>query len=107
VFAGDTTYGPSNIQSIILIGSLTPTTITVTASNTTPAVNQSFTLSGTLYKAVPSGPWTQVNTTTTTKGAYSFTRSESSQGTYAYYAVFAGDTVYGPSNTGCSVNVRA
>jgi hypothetical protein len=56
----------------------------------------------------PSGTWTQINTTTTaTNGAYTFTRSESAQGVYTYYAIFAGDTAYAPSSAYCSVNVGA
>jgi 5-hydroxyisourate hydrolase-like protein (transthyretin family) len=122
IFAGDTTYGPSNVGCSVSVGTITPSTITITTNNTTPAVNQSFTLSGiltvgtaplsgetiTLDRVDPSGTWTQVNTTTTaTNGTYSFTRSESSQGTYSYYAVFAGDTAYGPSNAGvASILIR-
>ena len=83
-----------------------PTTITVTASTTTPAVNQPFTLSGTLtagttplsgktitlLRADPSGTWGAAGTATTAaNGAYAFTRSESSQGVYNYYVYFAGD----------------
>jgi protocatechuate 3,4-dioxygenase beta subunit len=124
IFAGDTTYGPSNVGCSVSVGTITPTTITITiiTDDPNPAVNQSFTLSGTLSiltvgtaplsgetitldRVDPSGTWTQVNTTTTTNGTYSFTRSESSQGTYSYYAVFAGDTAYGPSNAGVTLPV--
>ena len=124
IFAGDTTYGPSNVGCSVSVGTLTPTTITITiiTDDPNPAVNQSFTLSGTLSiltvgtaplsgetitldRVDPSGTWTQVNTTTTTNGTYSFTRSESSQGTYSYYAVFAGDTAYGPSNAGVTLPI--
>ena len=97
---------------------LNPTTITITPSTTTPAVNQSFTLSGTLTAGTtplsgktiklvrknPSGTWTVPNTTTTgTNGTFTFTRNES-QGLYTYQAVFSGDT-YAPANASVSLTV--
>jgi hypothetical protein len=120
VFAGDTTYGPSNASVSLTVGTLTPTTLTITTSNTKPAVSQSFTLSGTLKSGTtplsgrtitlgrtdPSGHWSSAGTTTTaTNGTYTFTRSESAQGVYWYQAVFAGDTTYGPSNASVSLDV--
>jgi hypothetical protein len=100
----------------------TSTTITIAPSNANPAVNQVFTISGTLKagstplsgKSIklsrndPSGNYSVAGTTTTDKnGAYTFTRSESVQGHYYYQANFAGDTTYGRSIAGSSVNVGA
>lgn len=103
------TMTPNNTTPAVKPSALQPTTLTIATNNTAPVTNQSFTLSGmltagttplfgktiTLDRVDPSGTRTQVNTTTTTttNGTYSFTRSESSQGTYSYYAVFAGDTL--------------
>jgi hypothetical protein len=110
-FLGDT-YAPANATVRLTVGTLTPTTITLTTNNTTPAVNQSFTLSGTLTAGTtplsgkpitlgrtdPSGNWNAANTTTTsTNGTYTFTCSESAQGVYTYQAEFLGDT-YAPAN---------
>jgi len=99
---------------------LTPT-LSVTVSTTTPAVNQSFTLSGTLTasgtplsgKTItlqsedPSGKWNHaVNTTTTdANGAYTFTVSESAQGTYRYEPTFNGAGAYAPANATVSITI--
>jgi len=95
------------------VEALTPSTLTITTSNANPAVNQPFTLSGTLKAGTtplsgssitlsrkdPSGTWSTVGTTTTdANGAYTFTRSESTQGIYSYQAVFVGNVTYGPSS---------
>src|SRR5450759_4950382 len=114
IFYGDATYAPSNTAAVTFtIGTLTPTTITLTTNNTHPATNQPFTLSGTLkagttplsgksitlYRQVL-GVRTVVNTTTTdANGAYTFTRSESAPGSYNYQTIFYGDATYAPSNT--------
>ena len=118
VFYGDT-YAPANAPVSVAVGTLAPTTITITTSNSTPAVNQPFTLSGTLKSGTTplsgkriclgrtdsSGNYSVVNTTTTNaNGAYTFTRSESAQGRYSFLAVFYGDT-YAPANAPVSVAV--
>jgi hypothetical protein len=118
-FAGDTNYAPSDAFVRLPVGTLTPSTLTITTSNANPAVNQSFTLSGTLKagstslfgkkitlgRTDPSGHWSVANTTTTnTNGAYTFTRSESAPGNYNYQASFAGDT-YAPSNASVSLGI--
>ena len=87
----------------------TPTTLTIATSNATPALNQSFTLSGTLTangislsgKTIllqiydPSGNWSKkITTTTDANGAYTFTISESAQGHYLFEPSFLGDTKY-------------
>jgi hypothetical protein len=99
---------------------LTPTTITLTTNTTTPALNQPFTLSGTLTASTtplsgkpitltrvdPSGNSSVVNTTTTaTNGTYTFTRSESAQGTYYYQAYFPGGGTYTPSSATVKLTV--
>jgi len=95
-----------------------PTTISITASNTNPTAGQTVTFtvtfkSGTtplsgkpkLNRADPSGHWDVVNTTTTdTNGAYTFTRNESTSGTYTFQAFFAGDT-YAPSDASVLLTV--
>jgi hypothetical protein len=119
-FLGDQMYASSYAFMSLTVGTLSPTTVTITASTTTPAVNQSFTLSGTLKagstplsgKSItlarkdPSGNWIDsVDTTTTTaNGSYTFTRSESAQGTYLYEVIFYGDT-YAATNAAVSVTV--
>ena len=119
LFLGDT-YAPATALVILTVGTLTPTTITLTTNTTNPAPNQSFTLSGTLttngtplsgklitfLSEDPSGNWSRVGTTTTdTNGAYTFTRSESSQGNYDYQARFAGDIIYGSSFASVRIGV--
>jgi 5-hydroxyisourate hydrolase-like protein (transthyretin family) len=99
------------------------TTMTIAPSNTSPAVNQAFTLSGTLTsngtplsgKTIrlnvrdPSGNWSSwVNATTTdANGAYTFARSESASGAYLYQTFFAGDTSYAYSNALVTLTVGA
>jgi hypothetical protein len=119
-FAGDTTYSTASSPFVTpSIGTYTATTLTIATNNTTPALNQQFTLSGTLKagttplpgKSVElrrmdlSGQWSTISTTTTdTNGNYTFTRSESVQGTYSYYARFLGDTTYYASSSSFVTN---
>ena len=99
---------------------LVPTTLTLVTSNTNPAVNKTFTLSGTLtangtplsgrqiilLSVDPSGAWTNLGTATTgTNGSYSFTVSEASPGHYGYQTDFPGDTTYSVSYAGSGANV--
>jgi 5-hydroxyisourate hydrolase-like protein (transthyretin family) len=95
--------------------------MTVTASSTTPVVNQSFTLSGTLkagstplsgktirlQREDPSGNWEQaVNTTTTNaNGSYSFTWSESAQGQYRFEPTFDGAGAYASANAVIGITI--
>src|SRR5450756_1829002 len=112
LFNGDTTYASSYRSVSLTVGTLTPTSLTITTNNNNPAANQSFTLSGTLkagttslsgksitfQRVDSSGTWTVIGTTTTdTNGAYTFTRSESTSGPYTYFALFNGDTTYASS----------
>jgi 5-hydroxyisourate hydrolase-like protein (transthyretin family) len=99
---------------------LVPTTLTLTTSDTNPAVNQTFTLSGTLtangtpvsgshitlMSQWPPGTWNTLGTVTTlADGSYSFNRSEASSGAYAYQVSFNGDTQYASSSNGRTVDV--
>jgi 5-hydroxyisourate hydrolase-like protein (transthyretin family) len=118
----DTLYATSYAGCSVVVGTLSPTVLSMNTSNATPAVNQSFTLSGyltvtskgtpvsgkqiTLVKTGPDGQSTTVTATTTdTNGAYTVTRSESSQGTYTYTASLSTDTTYNASSASLSVLV--
>ena len=105
------------------VEAVTPTTLTVTASTTTPAVSKPFTLSGVLtdkstgtplsgktirlQREDPSGHWEQaVNTSTTNaNGAYSFTVSESVQGNYRFQPTFDGAGSYASAYVLMSITV--
>jgi hypothetical protein len=104
----------------ITVGSPTPTTLTLTTSDTNPAVNQTFTLSGTLtangtpvsgshitlMSQWPPGTWNNLGTATTgTNGSYSFTVSEASPGHYGYQTDFPGDNTYAISYAGSGADV--
>jgi hypothetical protein len=118
---GDQTDAHSLASISVTAGTPTPTTITVTVSTTTPAVNQSFTLSGTLkagssplsgktirlQREDPSGNWEQaVNTTTTNaNGAYTFTWSESAQGHYRFEPTFDGAGAYASANAVIGITI--
>jgi C1A family cysteine protease len=114
IFSGDTAYSKSWTDLRLPVGTLQPTTTTLTTNNANPAVNQQFTLNGTLkagttplsgktltlWRYDPAGTWTAFPTTTTdANGAYTFTRSESSPGSYYYQVIFSGDTAYSKSWT--------
>jgi hypothetical protein len=113
-FYGGDTYTPSTAALKITVGTLTPTALTITTNNATPAVNRPFTLSGTLTadgtplsgrsitlnRVDPSGHLSAANTTTTdATGAYAITRSEPTPGSYSYQAVFNGDGTSPPSTS--------
>jgi hypothetical protein len=120
-FLGDQSYASSYFWMSLTVGTLTPTTLTVTASTTTPTVHQSFTLSGTLKagstplagqpirlaREDQSGNWVQaVNATTTNaNGAYTFTWSESAQGQYYFEPIFDGSGAYALANVAISIRV--
>jgi hypothetical protein len=119
-YNGDQNHTLSQTSAEVTVGSPTPTTLTLTTSNTNPAVNQSFTLSGTLtangaplagrqiilLSDDPSGTWANLGTTTTlANGSYSFTISEASPGHYGYQTDFPGDTAYAISYAGSGANV--
>ena len=110
----------SSINSTGSSQSLNPTTVTLTASSTTPAVNQVFTLGGqlstngaplpnkqiALLSQYPPGTWNDLGTAqTNANGTYSFNRTEASAGAYAYQVSFSGDAQYSNSSTGRTVDV--
>jgi hypothetical protein len=108
-------YVGSQDHNLYALGT-TPTTLTATASATSVAVNQKFTVSGTLkttnapvtpvtgqpvyleasYNAVT---WFRIsaNKNTSSTGAYLFTGYISQSGTYYLRAHFDGTTTYGAS----------
>ncbi|MGB8372560.1 MAG: hypothetical protein WCE82_06530, partial [Halobacteriota archaeon] len=118
----DTTYATSYASCQVLVGTVIPTTLTVTTSNANPAVNQSFTVSGTLiangtaisnelivlFSENSAKQWTTIGTATTTaNGSYSLTVSIPAQGSYLLQATFYGDTGYGTSAAAVRETVSA
>jgi outer membrane protein assembly factor BamB len=113
--ANGVVYVGSQDHNLYALGT-TPTTLTATASATSVAVNQKFTVSGTLkttnapvtpvtgqpvyleasYNAVT---WFRIsaNKNTSSTGAYLFTGYISQSGTYYLRAHFDGTTTYGAS----------
>jgi hypothetical protein len=96
------------------VGSLQQSVLSVFSSTIAPAVNQSFTVHGTLQDGVSGAPlagqsitlqieqlWSgqsiYVKTTTNANGAYTVTVSGSAQGVYGLYPTFAGNPSYAPS----------
>ena len=125
-FAGDSAYQAST-SSVVTINVTTPlsgnpTHLTLTASNTTPVVNQSVTFNATLSSsgtALPSEPVTiyhylngvrynDTTNTTNANGQITITTSFGSPGTRSYYASFAGDGSYQASTSSVvTINVDA
>jgi protocatechuate 3,4-dioxygenase beta subunit len=109
-FQGDATYNKSFAGCQVLIGTYQKTELTMFTTRSTATIGQPFTLNGfltdtngaplsnkqvTLWRRDPTGQDTAIATTTTAaNGSYSFTRSESSQGSYWYWGKFAGDENY-------------
>ena len=113
--ANGVVYVGSQDHNLYALGT-TPTTLTATASATNVAVNQKFTVSGTLKTTnAPVTPvtgqpayleasndgatWFRIsaNKNTASTGAYSFTGYISQSGTYYLRAHFDGTTTYGAS----------
>ena len=113
--ANGVVYVGSQDHNLYALGT-TPTTLTATASATSVAVNQKFTVSGTLKTTnAPVTPvtgqpayleasndgatWFRIsaNKNTASTGAYSFTGYISQSGTYYLRAHFDGTTTYGAS----------
>ena len=121
-FAGDSSYNAST-SSVVTVNVTTvpkmPTTLSLTASNYTPAVNQSVTLTATLSSnGTPlSGENVTIyhtlngiryndTTNVTVGGQITLTTSWSPAGTRSYYATFAGDSSYNASTSSVvTVNV--
>ena len=119
-FAGDGPYQAST-SSVLTINVDAQTNVTLTASNTAPAVNQSVTFTATLSWWNPAtGKWVAVTTSgepiqiwhtlngvryndttinTNSSGAATFTQKWTSAGTRSYYGTFAGDTSYNVSTS--------
>ena len=109
-FAGGDTYAPAQATVSVTVGNVQKSVISITTTNSAPAVNQSYTVHGsltdavtgapiagqplTLYSIAPSGEAVTMHTTTDANGAYSVTRSEPVQGTYDEQASFYGNATY-------------
>ena len=122
-FAGDSSYQTST-SSVVTVTAVDPTPtpratqLSLSADNSTPAANQSFTVSGTLTTngtAVPNeqitlqsasnGSVTLGTPTTTANGSYSLTVSIPTQGNYTLQASFNGDSSYASSNASLPITV--
>jgi protocatechuate 3,4-dioxygenase beta subunit len=120
-FHGDSEYAAATAGTRVSVGTLVPTSLSVTASNTNPAVNEQFTLSGylkevngtplatkliDLYRQDPSGQITQpTGTYTNATGYYQFSWSESSHGSYRYTVDYVVDQNYAESIAGVTINI--
>ena len=125
-FAGDSSHQAST-SSVLTINVDAQTNVTLTASNTTPAVNQSVTFNATLswwnpttsqWLTVTGQPiqiWHTLNgvryndTTinTNNSGTATFTQKWAPAGTRYYYATFAGDAWYKTfTSSAVTVNVQ-
>jgi len=121
IFSGDATYAPSLASVKLTVGNLQKSTISIVSTNLAPAVKQSYTLHGVLRNGVsgaplaeqpiklnvrlPSGQNVGMSTTTNANGAYTFTRSESAQGSYSYQVSFWGNSHYSGSSTMLELNI--
>jgi hypothetical protein len=124
IFLGDGTYARVTTAVEMAVGNLAPTTLTINASNITPAVNQSFTLSGNLTDA-NGNPFTGkeidlydtvvglstqqggiIDTRYTDQnGSYSFVLNESTSGYHLYTVEFIGDQTYAYSLASVTLTV--
>ena len=118
-FAGDGSYQTST-SSVVTVNVKAQTKVTLTASNSTPAVNQSVTFTATLsngttplsgenatiYHLLNGVRYNDTTNTTNTTGQIAVTTSFGSPGTRSYYATFAGDGSYQTSTSSVvTVNV--
>ncbi|MFZ1020464.1 MAG: Ig-like domain-containing protein, partial [Halobacteriota archaeon] len=120
-----TVFGTSQAYVTIGAGAVAPlqsTTLTLTASTTTPTVNQSVTFTATLssggtalsgksvtiYHYLNNVRYNDTTGTTNANGQITLTTSFGSAGTRTYYATFAGDSSYQASTSSVvTVNVNA
>jgi hypothetical protein len=101
-----------------------PTTLTAASTATTPAVNQNFTLNGTLKAGTTtiagatiqlqkniSGTWTNVagkTNKTQSDGTYNITTSEPTAATYQYRTAYDGNATYqNTTSNAVTINVKA
>jgi len=116
------TVNPSD--AAILKPNTQSTQLTAASNNSTPAVSQPFTISGTLTNGTTplagatiqlqknvSGTWTDVagkTNTTTALGTYNITTSEPTAATYQYRTTYAGNATYqNTTSSVVTVTVRA
>ena len=107
-FAGDSSYQNSTSRVLTITVSVGQTQMTLTASNTTPIVNQQVTFNATLtngttplsgktvtiYHYLNNVRYNDATNTTNATGQVTVTTSFASPGTRTYYATFAGDSSY-------------
>ena len=124
-FAGDSSYQAST-SSVVTVNvnaiAKLQTSVTLTASNATPTVNQSVTFTATLssggtalsgksvtiYHYLNNVRYNDTTGTTNANGQITLTTSFGSAGTRTYYATFAGDSSYQASTSSVvTVNVNA
>jgi len=120
-FAGDGSYQNST-SSVVTVNVTAQTQLSLTASNTTPAVNQSVTFTATLtsgttrllgknvsiYHYLNGVRYNDTTANTGTTGQITVTTSFSSAGTRTYCATFVGDSSYNSSTSSVvTVNVDA
>jgi hypothetical protein len=112
-YDGNATYGNATSTTVNVNVTKMSTALTLTASNTTPAVNQSVTFTATLkdgttplssksvtiYHYLGSTRYNDLTTTTNANGQVTLTQSFSSSGKRTYYANFAGDSSYQTSTS--------
>jgi len=121
-FAGNGSYLASTSSAVTVNVTKMPTALALTASNTTPIVNQQVTFTATLSSSGthPSGEsvtiynllngvrYNDLTAKTGTNGQITLTTSFASPGQRTYYATFAGDTSYQSSTSSAfTVTVNA
>ncbi len=118
VYDGNATYTNATSNTVNVTVAKMPTALTLTASNSTPAVNQSVTFNATLsngttplsgenviiYHYLHGVRYNDTTNPTNANGQITITTSGASTGQRTYYAAFAGDSTY-QASTSSAVNV--